>query len=466
MSNMKQAAAQRIKAIKATSEEHRHALAQHLTPSETAMLAVSMFSASDHELSCLDIGAGTGMLSVALVERYPNQIHAIDCIEVDPVLAKICDEDLVGVNHQTIVADVLTSTPEKRYDRVILNPPYKKMASDDPRQASLPVRSANLYSAFLAIALEHLAPTGEVVAIIPRSWMNGDYFTPFRNWALNRYSLDAMHIYGSRTEIFEDTDVLQETMIVRFSNRKQTNKIEVSHSLQKRAIIKRQHFAPSELITDDARVIRIAPQRGKQTATISERGFCPSTGKVVDFRSRERIYMTKQEAITDAAAKEDIYRLVYAGNLRTGKLIHPADIGKCQWYRADDKSTTAQLIQPGSYVLVKRFSAKEETRRVVSYPITIEEPIAFENHTNFIHAGSPRKVVPLDSADIAKGISVWLNSSYIDEWFRDVSGSTQVNAKDIKAMPCPNTEDLVALGKVWQPKMTQESIDELVKDLV
>ena len=466
MSRINQAAERRIKTIEATSDEHRNALAQHLTPRETAQLAVSLFDPSDKTVACLDLGAGTGMLSVALADRYGTAIERIDCVEIDPTLARICDHELSDINHALFVTDALTDTPNNLYDRIILNPPYKKMAAGDARQQSLPIRCANLYSAFVAIALTRLADNGELVAIIPRSWTNGDYFTDFRLWALSDWSLDAMHVYGSRTEVFEDTSVLQETMLVRFSKRKQATSIKVSQSGTKGEEALVNEYPATELITGESKIIRIAPSTGKKKETMADSGYCPSTGKVVDFRSRDRIYMSYDEAIADAQTASDIYRLVYTGNMRTGELIHPANIGKCQWYRADDKSSLQQLVQPGSYVLVKRFSSKEEARRVVAYPVTISEPTAFENHTSFIHQGTPRKVKPLASKELARGISIWLNSTYIDEWFRDMSGSTQVNAKDIKAMPCPDESDLIELGKSWTAGMTQEQTDDAVRELV
>lgn len=461
-----QAAEQRKKTISATSDEHRNAFAQHLTPRETAQLAVSLFDPTDKAVTCLDLGAGTGMLSVALADRYGTTVERIDCVEIDPVLAQICDCELGGVNHNLFVADALTDTPNNLYDRVILNPPYKKMAANDARQRTLPVRCANLYSAFVAIALTRLADDGELVAIIPRSWMNGDYFAAFRLWALSQWSLDAIHVYGSRTEVFEDTNVLQETMLVRFSKRCQALSIKVGQSGTKGEAASVTEYLAAELITGESKIVRIAPSTGKNKETIASNGYCPSTGKVVDFRSRDRIYMSYEDAVADARCASDVYRLVYTGNIRTGELVHPANIGKCQWYRADDKSSLQQLVQPGSYVLVKRFSSKEEARRVVAYPITITEPTALENHTSFIHQGTPRKVKPLTSVKLARGISIWLNSTYIDEWFRDMSGSTQVNAKDIKAMPCPDESALIELGKGWMPGMTQEQIDIVVKELI
>ena len=466
MTLLDNAAMRRIQTIETTTDEQRSALAQHLTPKETAQLAASMFSSSSKPLSCLDLGAGTGMLSIALAERYESKIAHIECVEMDELLASICDEELKDYPHRMIVGDALVDTPKAEYDRVILNPPYKKMASDDYRQALLPVHSANLYSAFLAIAISRLSENGECVAIIPRSWMNGDYFTLFRKWVLSQCSLDALHVYDSRTEVFKDTKVLQETMLVRFSKKPQVPVIEVGLSDGKSSQISKSVFAADELITGSDSIIRIAPAKDVFSKTVLSNGFCPSTGKVVDFRSRERIYSTKEEAVEDSANPGDVYRLVYVGNLRAGSLEHPANIGKGQWYRADDKSSRQQLTQPGAYVVVKRFSSKEEARRVVAYPVELTEAVAFENHSNFIHAGTPRNVIPLPSFGLACGLALWLNSTYIDEWFRDVSGSTQVNARDIKAMPCPPITQLTALGNEWVPNMEQQRIDEMVGRLL
>ena len=155
-----------------------------------------------------------------------------------------------------------------------------------------------------------------------------------------------------------------------------------------------------------------------------------------------------------------IYPLVYAGNFPRGELEHPMSFGKAQWYRADDEGSIRQLTKPGSYVVVKRFSSKEERRRVVAYPLTIDGPVGIENHLNFIHEGKPRAVVPLRSEALARGLALWLNTTYIDDWFRDVSGSTQVNAGDIKAMPCPPLGALEKVGKRWRPGMNQSEVDE------
>lgn len=137
MSALECAAAVRIDLINNTDECKRNAFAQHLTPPETAELAVSMFSdGHDGSLRCLDLGAGSGILSVAVYERYGELIDYIDVVESDPVLASVCQDELrrLNVTFNLVVGDALRATPAKQYDRVILNPPYKKMSAGDPRQ--------------------------------------------------------------------------------------------------------------------------------------------------------------------------------------------------------------------------------------------------------------------------------------------------------------------------------------------
>ncbi|WP_172135122.1 Eco57I restriction-modification methylase domain-containing protein [Adlercreutzia sp. ZJ473] len=464
---LQQAAQTRTHVIQATSDEKRNALAQHLTPAETAKLAVSMFSelGSDQAfIRCLDLGAGTGMLSIALYDRYDGRIEQLDAVEADPVLATIFEAEMasVGVPHELTQGDALIATPDAAYDRVILNPPYKKMAANDPRQDALPCKSANLYAAFIAVGLSRLADNGELVAIVPRSWTNGGYFEPFRRYALSSYSLDAIHVYGSRTEVFSDTKVLQETMLVKFSKRKQVEEIEVSQSMGKSDGVTRTRYSSQDLIDPFGLVVRITPQDGsKLEETVCSLGLCPSTGKVVDFRNRERIFEEKPEG-------NDVYPMIYAGNFPKGVLEHPLRMGKPQWYKAEAGNVKAlkQLIKPGPYVVVKRFSAKEEKRRVVARPLVLCTEAAIENHLNFIHAGTPRGVVPLRSVELAQGISLWLNSTYLDRWFRGVSGSTQVNARDIKAMPCPQLNDLERIGPRWRIGMEQGEIDEICKTFI
>ena len=67
----------------------------------------------------------------------------------------------------------LQTLGSRRFTHAILNPPYKKIHSSSDhrlilRQAG--IETVNLYSAFVALALDRLKPGGQLVAIIPRSF--------------------------------------------------------------------------------------------------------------------------------------------------------------------------------------------------------------------------------------------------------------------------------------------------------
>ena len=449
--------------VASTTDDVREGYAQYLTPYQTASLAVSMMSddTGSSYLRCLDLGAGTGILSVALAERYNNRVF-VDGVEVDPRLASIYDAELnrFGIAHKTINEDALSMSIEGIYDRVILNPPYKKMAADDPRQAHLPVRSPNLYSAFLMLAIEALKPGGQCVAIVPRSWMNGQYFQAFREWMLDNASIDALHVYDSRTEIFSDTDVLQETMLLAISKCGQKTSVRVSESRDKSGELTINSYLFSALVDEAGdKTVRVRPVESSMLGKLKmlkEEGLCASTGKVVDFRSRD---------VLSFEFKDGMRQLIYPCNFSDDGFKHPIKEGKAQWIDCSAEKQRKQLIGPGSFVVVKRFSSKEERRRVKAYPLRLSEAGALENHLNYIHAGTPRKTIPMTELE-ASGLSLWLGSTAIEEWFRSRSGSTQVNASDLNAMPVPSRPVLSLLGERWHQGFSQEEVDEQCRSII
>jgi adenine-specific DNA-methyltransferase len=126
---------------------------------------------------------------------------------------------------------------------------------------------------------------------------------------------------------------------------------------------------------------------------------------------------------------------------------------------------TQHLVLPNEpYVLVKRFSAKEERRRVVA---AVYDPsristllgVGFENHLNYFHTkGSGLSLM------IAKGLATFLNSTPVDLFFRQFSGHTQVNATDLRRfLRYPSLEQLEFIGTQIDTGMPdQQTIDALV----
>lgn len=93
-------------------------------------------------------------------------------------------------------------------------------------------------------------------------------------------------------------------------------------------------------------------------------------------------------------------------------------------------------------------------------PRTINAPfVGFENHLNYFHA-TGRGL----SANIARGLALYLNSSLFDRYFRLFSGHTQVNATDLRKMRYPSREQLIRLAAHIKHRMPdQETVDAILE---
>ena len=186
--------------------------------------------------------------------------------------------------------------------------------------------------------------------------------------------------------------------------------------------------------------------------SLSELGLNVSTGPVVDFRMKP--YLEQQP--TDGAVP-----LLYPHHFVDGQFQYPKEHKKPNAIMVSPESQKWLMPNDGYYVIVKRFSAKEEKRRVVAYIVNPDEIgkqwIGFENHWNVFHI----KKHGFDK-ETAMGLACFLNSTILDDHFRVFSGHTQVNATDLKNMHYPPMEILHELGKSYQTKMNQEQVDTLL----
>ncbi len=97
------------------------------------------------------------------------------------------------------------------------------------------------------------------------------------------------------------------------------------------------------------------------------------------------------------------------------------------------------LIQDNkNYLFVKRFTAKEEPRRLQcgiylakNYPQYTK--ISTQNKLNFIDG-----LFCEMSECLVYGLYVIFNSTLYDEYYRILNGSTQVNSTEINSMPVPD----------------------------
>jgi adenine-specific DNA-methyltransferase len=309
-----------------------------------------------------------------------------------------------------------------------------------------------------------------MVAITPRSFCNGPYFEPFRRFFLREMRFSRVHVFDSRDAAFADDKVLQENVVFHAVKTKDPDRdVVVSASVGPgEAGLRMRTIKHDELVhpRDRHAFIHIVPDRdgefvrhriGSLNASLSDLGLTVSTGRVVDFRARE---------LLRAQPGRGTVPLIYPCHLQNGLVEWPN--GKTRKPNALAVGPGAEnlLVPEGYYVLTKRFSTKEERRRVVA---AVYDPtrvpasqVAFENHLNYYHAqgsGLP--------AMVAKGLAAFLNSTLVDTYFRQFSGHTQVNAADLRALHYPELTMLVAIGRrIGKSVLPQEGLDHLVEEVL
>lgn len=482
------AESERLAALGGLDARTQSQFGQFFTPAQAARLIASIPRLPQSgTLRVLDPGAGSGVLTAALVSRALAERAALSleivAVERDPlVLASLratlsaCEQAGGGrVRAEAVEADFILESVglgaslslNGQFDLVLENPPYGKLAVSSAHRTAM--RSAgidapNLYAAFLSLSVAALKPGGQVVAITPRSFFNGPYFGPFRTHLLDSIALDRVHVFDSRSTVFADTGVLQENVIFAGTRGATPGFVELSVSRDHTDDISSRVVAYEEVVfpNDPNRFIRLATDADdtavadivlSQACSLTDLGLHVSTGRVVDFRSRQALSAVEQPGAVP---------LVYPGNLRDGGVLWPREIRKPQWFRPCDDKDRAMLLPEGWYAVVKRFSAKEERRRIVASVWSPEDnpgEVAFENHLNVFHVCGHG----LDE-NLAKGIVVWLNSSIIDKFFRTFSGHTQVNATDLRTLRFPTEATLRDLGR--SSVVSQVDVDSLVMKLI
>ena len=121
-----------------------------------------------------------------------------------------------------------------------------------------------------------------------------------------------------------------------------------------------------------------------------------------------------------------------------------------------------------NYLLVKRFTAKEEKRRFqcgiyLSADLPEYEQISTQNKVNFIEG------IGFDMTDEqVYGLYVIFNSTIYDQYYRILNGSTQVNSTEVNAMPVPTLEEIERLGSALMGRndLSVSVCDELLGGLI
>lgn len=327
----------------------------------------------------------------------------------------------------------------RRFDIVVTNPPYQQLNSSSAEWKflrSLGIKVSNAYAAFLWLCTDLLADDGTLIALVPRSFFNGKQFEALRRHIFNRTSLTRVHTFESRSAVFKRDDVLQETVIVEI--RKSIHSpptIRLSSSSGPDVSDDQGRLLPTDQVlwpNEYGRVIAVPTQTDppdRSSWPLLPKAFPTlsiATGSVVDFRFPHAIRPHGQ-------ATDGFVPLIDAnfGHLR----IRDSSRRPPREITVSDE-TQRHIFPPGNYVVLRRFSPKEQRPRlrlqVIRESDCSTEGVAFENHVNVLH--SMKRGL---TDETLEGLLPFLQSEDANLQFQAISGSTQVNVSDLKLLRVP-----------------------------
>ncbi len=475
-------------------KKERKKYGQFFTSKETALYMASLYNLSSNleSITILDAGAGSGILSCALIQRLQGEKNLkkieLTCYENDSNILEILKRNLeyiqnnskVSFSYEIKIDNYITSqymdfnetlfanNYSKKYDVVIGNPPYMKIQKDAPEAVAMPTvcyGAPNLYFLFASMGLFNLKDEGEMVYIIPRSWTSGAYFKKFREYFLTNGRLEHIHIFVSRNKVFEKENVLQETMIVKVrKTKKLLNDVIITSSQSNNDFQDITEMkVPYDIVVsgDEKYVYLVIDDKEIETLnmlsqwgnTLPSIGLKMKTGLTVDFRNRE---------ILRDAEEEGAIPLFFSQHIKEGKVEFP--ICKENEYVVTKQKGLVQKNK--NYLFVKRFTAKEEKRRLqcgiyLSKKYPMYEYISTQNKINFIDGLTTEL-----SECVVYGLYVLFNSTLYDTYYRILNGSTQVNSTEINSMPVPEINIIQQMGQllIKSKDLSEENCNKILED--
>lgn len=472
-------------------KNQRKTCGQFFTSKETARFMASLLVFSGQKkISILDAGAGSGILSVAVIERlvkecpgisieltcYENDGHVLPLLrenlewvklQIENFSFKIIEENYITSQKENFNFCISEKTPVK-YDIVIGNPPFKKISKNAEEAKAMPGichGAPNLYFLFAAMGIFNLNDGGEMVYITPRSWTSGAYFENFRKYLISNVSLERIHLFKSRSDVFDRESILQETVIFKLRKIKHHQQnIVISTTAGNGDFDKQTKFEVAyETVVSSRNLYIYLPSCEKEvdalcriesfTHTLPDLDMKMKTGLVVNFRVPE---------LLESCSSNSNVPLFFGKHIKNGKVFFPVGVDN-EYVSRERKSL---LQQNRNYLFVKRFSSKEEKRRLqcgvyLKRTIPNSDYISTQNKINYIDGKEEL------SECTVYGLFVLFNSTLYDSYYRILNGSTQVNSTEINAIPVPELAEIQTMGKklLKNKDMSEYNCDRILNEV-
>jgi adenine-specific DNA-methyltransferase len=489
------------------TQNHKKNKGQFLTPSAIARFMGSMAKSDKSHISILDPGCGTAILSCAIIESLVGSNSnlksiSLDSYEIDndilPFTTSVLDflkdwlnrknisfqhnlikEDFILKNASVLKSEKLlfNNPATKEYDFVISNPPYFKLNKEDNRAKaaeSITSGQPNIYALFMAVSSKMLSLNGQLIFITPRSYASGSYFKSFREFFFNNVAINQIHLFDSRKDTFNRDNVLQETLIIKATkgiNSITDSLVEITSTkgINDLANPRLKTYPQNQILNlkSKEKILHIPVNDEEEeiidlfrswNGSLNKYNIQISTGPVVAFRATEYLREVYENGTVFLAP------LIWLHNVYKMRIDWPIHKPNKAQYIQICSGSMSLLLPNKNYILLRRFSAKDDKSRLIASPYFAKlqdaEFIGVENKVNYIY----RPKGELERNEVI-GLAAVLNSKLFDNYFRIFNGNVNVSATELREMPLPPLELIKQIGDqliLNNTDFSQELIDDLV----
>ena len=473
-------------------KKDRKKIGQFFTDVDVAKFMAQLYVPDKKHLNILDPGAGSGILSAAIInELEKTEVDSINLTlyendsRILPLLHKnlkfISEKTSINLKYEIIEKNyILDNTFEiksqefckKEYDFVIANPPYFKIPKKAPEaklMESICYGAPNIYFLFMAMSLHQLSEDSDMVFIVPRSWTSGAYFKKFREYLLSVGKIKQIHLFVSRDKVFNNENVLQETIIVHvIKSKKPLESIKISSSSNNNFKNIDCFEVPYDIAisNDDNHFVYLPTDKEEVNVLNNVHKFdCSFKSEEIKLRTGLTVDFRNKEFLEDKSNKDNV-PLFYPFHFNNNFITFPVEHDKKQFVNMSKKSL---LQENKDYLFLKRFTAKEEKRRLqpaiyLKEKFSSYDFISTENKINFIESTNDEDL----TKEQIYGLFVIFNSTLYDKYYRILNGSTQVNANEINSLNIPSRNMLKNLGHdlITKNDFSVESCDEILESII
>ena len=466
------------KLIREKSKIENVRLGRLFTKKDTARLMANMarLNKSKSAYTILDIGAGTGILSAAMIERICMECPSVEqifltCYENNADFADMLEDNLERIRKKcrhdydvrlfvTVYRENYLTESKKhytvtffdtipdRYDIVISNPPtdFAEKYSEDAEGVG-GISQLKLSKAFLFLknAKESIDEGGQLIMMLPTTYSSASALAPLRRDIAESLPISRIHIFIGRQKNDNRAVPVKKNFIVAFVNGERPETVTVSTSHDNGRAVVELGALPYGFIVDELTGLLTLPKSAEDTKIVKYISSFPETLESLGLRmSTGLIVDSKCEGLLFTEPNEGTVPLIRAQSLIGGQTKFPQPI-KRQYIAP----VSTSLVQKNkNMILIKRVPAKSDERLLnCAVYLAAELPqykyISTHNKINFIDTKDKNTEMP---ARLVFGLFALLNSTVYDRYISIISKSRQVNSKEMRTLPLPPRNVIENIG--------------------